>query len=82
MEARARKTIWWPFTQHDSLGQGSVSVIDSAFGDYFCMAEVVKGSGSSTDGAEGEVRPTEISFSQKFRPVAKHYRVLFTRVYY
>lgn len=78
MEARARKTIWWPFTQHDNLGEGSVSVIDSAFGDYFCMADVVKDSGSSTGGAEGEVRPEEFLVGHRFPPVAELYDVLFT----
>lgn len=49
MEERGRKTIWWPFTQHDSLGDGEVTLLDSAYGDYFCTAEVEK------EGEGGEV---------------------------
>ncbi|CAM9640842.1 unnamed protein product, partial [Ascophyllum nodosum] len=48
MEARARKAIWWPFTQHDSLGEGGVNLLDSAHGEYFCTAEVERSS-TSTD---------------------------------
>jgi hypothetical protein len=33
LEAQGRETVWWPFTQHKSAG--SVTVIDSAYGDDF-----------------------------------------------
>ena len=55
MEARARKAIWWPFTQHDSLGEGGVNLLDSAYGEYFCTAEVERSS-TSTDVVGSEVR--------------------------
>jgi hypothetical protein len=28
-EARARASLWWPFTQHSNLGDGSITVVDS-----------------------------------------------------
>lgn len=60
MEARGRKAIWWPFTQHDNLGQGKVNLLDSAYGDYFCAAEVERGSDSRAGGEdEVKLRATE-----------------------
>ncbi|CAM9133199.1 unnamed protein product, partial [Phaeothamnion confervicola] len=32
--ARARRRVWWPFTQHRNMTDDSVTVIDSAYGDY------------------------------------------------
>lgn len=44
MKMRGRKALWWPFTQHDLLSDEDVNILDSAYGDYFCMAQV-EGSG-------------------------------------
>lgn len=54
MEARGRKALWWPFTQHDDLAEGKVNLIDSAYGDYYCKATVEKGEAGEGEG--GEVR--------------------------
>lgn len=53
MKARGRAALWWPFTQHDDLSEGKVNVLDSAYGDYFCVADA-EGGGESEVG--GEVR--------------------------
>lgn len=53
MTERGRKALWWPFTQHDSVSEGDVTLLDSAYGDYFCAAEVEE---AKEDG--GEVRET------------------------
>lgn len=55
MEARGRKALWWPFTQHDDLAEGKVNLIDSAYGDYLCKATVEK-EGGEGEGEGGEVR--------------------------
>lgn len=46
MKERGKKAIWWPFTQHDEVTDADVTVLDSAYGDYFCSAEVEEGQGS------------------------------------
>lgn len=46
MKERGKKAIWWPFTQHDELADADVTVLDSAYGDYFCSAEVEGTQGS------------------------------------
>lgn len=59
MKARGRKALWWPFTQHDDLSDGKVNVLDSAYGDYYCVAdaEVVEGvEGVGSGEGSGEVR--------------------------
>eukprot|EP00903_Cladosiphon_okamuranus_P015221 g14067.t1 len=43
MKARGRAALWWPFTQHDDLSEGKVNLLDSAYGDYFCVADVEGG---------------------------------------
>lgn len=40
MKERGRNVLWWPFTQHDDLTADDITVLDSAYGDYFCTAEV------------------------------------------
>ncbi|CAN0217250.1 unnamed protein product, partial [Discosporangium mesarthrocarpum] len=32
---RALESVWWPFTQHSGLGEGAVTVLDSAYGDCY-----------------------------------------------
>ena len=55
MEARGRKALWWPFTQHDDLAEGKVNLIDSAYGDYLCKATVEREAGEEEE-ARGQVR--------------------------
>ncbi|CAN0035261.1 unnamed protein product, partial [Ectocarpus sp. 4 AP-2014] len=50
MKARGHRALWWPFTQHDQLSEGKVNLLDSAYGDYYCVADVDEG------GGKGEVR--------------------------
>lgn len=35
MAARAHKVIWYPFTQHQEVKSKDITVIESAYGDYF-----------------------------------------------
>lgn len=51
MIERGRKALWWPFTQHDDVQASDVTVVDSAYGDYFCISEV-----ETTDGGEVSLR--------------------------
>ncbi|KXX79360.1 Bifunctional dethiobiotin synthetase/7,8-diamino-pelargonic acid aminotransferase, mitochondrial [Madurella mycetomatis] len=39
MSALSCEKIWFPFTQHGTLAPGNVTVIDSAYGDYFQTVE-------------------------------------------
>ncbi|CAM9501524.1 unnamed protein product [Laminaria digitata] len=55
MEARGRKALWWPFTQHDDLADGKVNLIDSAYGDYYCKATVEKEEAGEGEGGEPRV---------------------------
>lgn len=45
MKERGQKALWWPFTQHDDVGEGDITVLDSAYGDYFCTLEVEESTG-------------------------------------
>ncbi|CAM9921064.1 unnamed protein product, partial [Ectocarpus sp. 12 AP-2014] len=45
MKARGHRALWWPFTQHDQLSEGKVNLLDSAYGDYYCVADVDEGGG-------------------------------------
>ena len=58
MKARGRAALWWPFTQHDHLTEGKINLLDSAYGDYFCVADVEGGAGEGGEGGEAgsEVR--------------------------
>ena len=35
MTEQGRKSVWWPFTQHGSLTEGDVTMIESAHGEHF-----------------------------------------------
>lgn len=57
MKARGHRALWWPFTQHDDLSEGKVNLLDSAYGDYFCVADVEDGQDGGGGGEGGaEVR--------------------------
>lgn len=57
MKARGHRALWWPFTQHDDLSEGNVNLLDSAYGDYFCVADVEDGrEGDGVGGGGAEVR--------------------------
>lgn len=47
MKERGKKAIWWPFTQHDEVADAEITVLDSAYGDYFCCTEVEGGGGAN-----------------------------------
>ena len=40
MRGSAREVLWWPFTQHATLGDGDVTVIDARDGENFITSEV------------------------------------------
>ncbi|KAI7875381.1 PLP-dependent transferase [Lichtheimia hyalospora FSU 10163] len=50
MEDKARDTFWWPFTQHGAVNE--VTVIDSAYNDYFTAYR--------KDKKTGELAPSEM----------------------
>eukprot|EP00752_Nemacystus_decipiens_P005181 g4701.t1 len=54
MKARGREALWWPFTQHDDLSESKVNLLDSAYGDYFCMADVDSEGGGGAAGRGGD----------------------------
>ena len=43
--AAARSTIWWPFTQHKGMTDGSITVIDARVGESY---SVVRGHGDTS----------------------------------
>lgn len=45
-EARAKSTVWWPFTQHSNLGDGAVTVVDARAGEDW---HVYRGPASTSD---------------------------------
>lgn len=52
MKARGRRALWWPFTQHDDLNEGKINLLDSAYGDYYCVADVEEGGGGGGEVGE------------------------------
>lgn len=54
MKARGWKALWWPFTQHDNLTESKVNLLDSAYGDYFCAADVEEEDGGKVSEGETE----------------------------
>lgn len=40
MKERGRRSLWWPFTQHDDVAADDITVLDSAYGDYYCAVDV------------------------------------------
>lgn len=67
MEARGRKALWWPFTQHDTLAEGKVNLIDSAYGDYYCKATVEQGEAEEGEGGEVSGDTVVVRFWKKAR---------------
>lgn len=54
MAGRAQKAIWYPFTQHQGMTAKDITVIDSAYDDYF---QTLKPESSSRN-SDGLFRPT------------------------
>ncbi|KDQ06727.1 hypothetical protein BOTBODRAFT_140806 [Botryobasidium botryosum FD-172 SS1] len=56
MPQRTLDSVWWPFTQHGLVrGPKDVTVIDSAFGDFFSVYQDPKG--RHTSGPSSVLRP-------------------------
>ncbi|EEA26644.1 hypothetical protein EYB25_002321 [Talaromyces marneffei] len=56
MAARAHEAIWYPFTQHQGMESKDITVIESAYGDYF---QTLKSSTNTEVDDESQVlRPT------------------------
>lgn len=49
--AAARSTVWWPFTQHKGMTDGSITLIDSRVGEHY---SVVRGHRSPQPGNSPE----------------------------
>ncbi|CAM9536742.1 unnamed protein product [Pylaiella littoralis] len=64
MKARGHRALWWPFTQHDDLSKGKVNLLDSAYGDYFCVADVEEGQ-EGKGGEEGGAKSSQIRVSYR-----------------
>ncbi len=46
-QAAAKKNFWWPFTQHSTVLQDSVTVIDSRCGESFAVYQPGNKSGTA-----------------------------------
>ncbi|QSS57847.1 onanonoxo-7-onima-8-eninoihtemlysoneda [Histoplasma capsulatum var. duboisii H88] len=67
MSARAHSSIWYPFTQHQSLAPKDIMVIDSAYGDCF-QTSTVNSTESGSEPTAANTEPSQKNTSNLLRP--------------